>query len=265
MLTLFVYAPNERLFDETVDFYSLLGFKVVSKFDRSANLHLFSSESQFSLTIHLNTELDVATTEKKVAHTAEILSKKNIDHVVNERDFSFGIFEFSVRRFISPPFNLILKTYLEQLKQKNTYIFQHLTMYFLADPVGNLISIQDHPVPAAPVKSDSTVDGFMAPQKVSGSEVKINLLKSERELESTCSLLAEPKRKIGVLTSGGDSSGMNAAVRAITRYALQRGCQPYAIFEGYNGLVEGGDKIKSLGWEDVRGLLSMVIFSEHFL
>jgi hypothetical protein len=99
----------------------------------------------------------------------------------------------------------------------------------------------------------------MHPQKVTGSEVKITLLKSEKELESTCSLLAEPKRKIGVLTSGGDSSGMNAAVRAITRYALQKGCQPYAIFEGYNGLVEGGDKIKSLGWEDVRGLLSMVI------
>jgi polyphosphate kinase 2 (PPK2 family) len=131
-------------------------------------------------------------------------------------------------------------------------------MYFLADPVGNMVSIQDQPIPATPVKMDEVTAGSAMPQKVVGSEVKITLLKSERELESTCSLLAEPKRKIGVLTSGGDSSGMNAAVRAITRYALQRGCQPYAIFEGYNGLVEGGDKIKSLGWEDVRGLLSMV-------
>ncbi len=128
----------------------------------------------------------------------------------------------------------------------------------MVDPVGNLLSVQDLPIPLPTTKLDGSLSGYTTPQKVLGSEVKITLLKSEKELESTCSLLAEPKRKIGILTSGGDSSGMNAAVRAITRYALQRGCQPYAIFEGYNGLVEGGDKIKSLGWEDVRGLLSMV-------
>lgn len=65
------------------------------------------------------------------------------------------------------------------------------------------------------------------------------------------------RRRIGILTSGGDSSGMNAAVRAITRYSLQKGCQPYAIFEGYQGLVEGGSKISRIGWEDVRGLLAV--------
>ena len=65
------------------------------------------------------------------------------------------------------------------------------------------------------------------------------------------------RKRIGVLTSGGDSQGMNAAVRAITRFALQKDCIPFAIYEGYQGLVDGGDKIKQLGWEDVRGFLSM--------
>jgi 6-phosphofructokinase/predicted lactoylglutathione lyase len=65
-----------------------------------------------------------------------------------------------------------------------------------------------------------------------------------------------PKKKIGILTSGGDSSGMNAAVRSITRFALQKGCLPFAIYEGYQGLVDGGDKIKQFGWEDVRGMIS---------
>lgn len=64
-------------------------------------------------------------------------------------------------------------------------------------------------------------------------------------------------KKIGILTSGGDSSGMNAALRSITRMALHRGCVPYAIFEGYQGLVDGGDKIKELTWNSVRGLMPM--------
>ncbi|KAI9348701.1 phosphofructokinase-domain-containing protein [Obelidium mucronatum] len=50
---------------------------------------------------------------------------------------------------------------------------------------------------------------------------------------------------------------MNAAVRSVARIALQRGCVPYAIHEGYEGLVEGGDMIRKLGWGDVRGFLSI--------
>ncbi len=43
---------------------------------------------------------------------------------------------------------------------------------------------------------------------------------------------------IGVLTSGGDSPGMNAAVRAVTRAALQQGVKVYGIYEGYKGLMD---------------------------
>ncbi len=46
-------------------------------------------------------------------------------------------------------------------------------------------------------------------------------------------------RKIGVLTSGGDSPGMNAAIRAVTRSALQRGIEVTGIKNGYKGLVSG--------------------------
>jgi len=42
---------------------------------------------------------------------------------------------------------------------------------------------------------------------------------------------------IGVLTSGGDSSGMNAAIRAITRTALHYGFDVFGIKQGYNGLL----------------------------
>lgn len=58
------------------------------------------------------------------------------------------------------------------------------------------------------------------------------------------------------MTSGGDAPGMNGSVRAVVRMALHSNCEAYAIYEGYDGLVKGGDMIKEMKWEDVRGFLS---------
>lgn len=46
-------------------------------------------------------------------------------------------------------------------------------------------------------------------------------------------------KKIGVLTSGGDAPGMNAAVRAVVRAGISHGLEVYAIYDGYRGLYEG--------------------------
>lgn len=46
-------------------------------------------------------------------------------------------------------------------------------------------------------------------------------------------------RKIGVLTSGGDAPGMNACIRAVTRYAIDQGLEVYGINQGYVGLLQG--------------------------
>ncbi|HEX9014280.1 MAG TPA: 6-phosphofructokinase [Anaerolineaceae bacterium] len=61
--------------------------------------------------------------------------------------------------------------------------------------------------------------------------------------------------KIGVLTSGGDAQGMNAAVRAVVRTGLDKGLEVYAIYEGYQGMVEGGDRIRKMTWDSVGGIL----------
>ncbi|NLY81677.1 MAG: 6-phosphofructokinase [Clostridiales bacterium] len=45
--------------------------------------------------------------------------------------------------------------------------------------------------------------------------------------------------KIGVLTSGGDSPGMNAAVRAVVRCGINDGLEVYGIYRGFEGLMEG--------------------------
>lgn len=60
---------------------------------------------------------------------------------------------------------------------------------------------------------------------------------------------------IAVLTSGGDASGMNAAVRAVVLTAAHRGIDVYAVHEGYHGLVTGGDLIRRLQPADVDGIL----------
>jgi 6-phosphofructokinase 1 len=63
------------------------------------------------------------------------------------------------------------------------------------------------------------------------------------------------KQCIGVLTSGGDAQGMNAAVRAVVRAALHQGAAVHAIYEGYQGMVDGGDRIRPLSWDDVGSIL----------
>ncbi|KAH9845322.1 ATP-dependent 6-phosphofructokinase [Teratosphaeria destructans] len=60
-------------------------------------------------------------------------------------------------------------------------------------------------------------------------------------------------KKIAVMTSGGDSPGMSPAVRAVVRQTIASGCTAFAVYEGYQGLVDGGNMIKEMQWEDVRG------------
>ena len=50
-------------------------------------------------------------------------------------------------------------------------------------------------------------------------------------------------RRIGILTSGGDAPGMNAAIRAAARAALDNGVEVYGIYEGYQGLIDGNMKL----------------------
>ncbi|KAK6952420.1 hypothetical protein Daesc_006957 [Daldinia eschscholtzii] len=68
--------------------------------------------------------------------------------------------------------------------------------------------------------------------------------------------MATTKKKIAVMTSGGDSPGMNAVVRAVVRMSIHMGCDPYCVYEGYEGLVQGGNFIRKMEWNDVRGYLS---------
>ena len=63
--------------------------------------------------------------------------------------------------------------------------------------------------------------------------------------------------KLAVLTSGGDSAGMNAAVRAVVRAGLAAGVEVFGVYEGLQGLVDGGDFIRPMSSRDVAGILHL--------
>src|ERR1700712_4454891 len=62
-------------------------------------------------------------------------------------------------------------------------------------------------------------------------------------------------KHIAVLTSGGDAPGMNAAIRAVTRSALDEGMTVYGVLQGWQGLVDG--QLRQLSARDVGGIIQV--------
>ena len=60
-------------------------------------------------------------------------------------------------------------------------------------------------------------------------------------------------KTIGVLTSGGDAPGMNAALRAVTRAAISNGIKVKAIYRGYKGLIDG--EVEEFTSQNVSGII----------
>ncbi len=61
-------------------------------------------------------------------------------------------------------------------------------------------------------------------------------------------------KRIGVLTSGGDAPGMNAAIRAVARAAISAGVEVMGIYRGYSGLIDGD--IHPLAIRDVSNIIN---------
>jgi 6-phosphofructokinase 1 len=79
----------------------------------------------------------------------------------------------------------------------------------------------------------------------------------EADMAKEKNIEAQPERKkLGVLTSGGDAQGMNAALRAVVRMGIVRGLDVYAIYEGYQGMVDGGKRIRQMNWNSVGGVIN---------
>lgn len=67
--------------------------------------------------------------------------------------------------------------------------------------------------------------------------------------------MSEKKRCIGILTSGGDAPGMNAAIRAVTRTAIYNGFDVKGIYRGYRGLID--NEIVDFKTQNVSNIIQM--------
>lgn len=125
--------------------------------------------------------------------------------------------------------------------------------YSAIDPLGNTIVFSNTENPFSQRHYTSPEDFLRQKQNEILSTMK----------QSTSSLADAPveelvkKKKIAIMTSGGDAPGMNPAVRAVVRAGIYHGCDMFAVYEGYEGLVSGGDLLKKIEWNDVRNYLSL--------
>ncbi|VDM54786.1 unnamed protein product [Angiostrongylus costaricensis] len=72
-------------------------------------------------------------------------------------------------------------------------------------------------------------------------------------------------RGIAVFTSGGDSQGMNSAVRSVVRMSIYLGCKVFFINEGYQGMVDGGENIVEANWNSVSDIIQKLFdYPKHF-
>ncbi|MFC1709014.1 6-phosphofructokinase [Candidatus Omnitrophota bacterium] len=60
-------------------------------------------------------------------------------------------------------------------------------------------------------------------------------------------------KRIGVLTSGGDAPGMNAAIRSVVRIAISRNLEVYGVYRGYSGLID--DEVKLFNHRSVSNII----------
>jgi len=61
-------------------------------------------------------------------------------------------------------------------------------------------------------------------------------------------------KKIAILCSGGDVSGMNPAIKRFVEYSLEKNLTPYFIYDGYEGLID--NKIEKVSYKNVSGIIT---------
>ena len=101
-----------------------------------------------------------------------------------------------------------------------------------------------------------TIEEYMRQHTSTHGEHYDEIKKSLSTQETSLEYNLYNGRSIAVFTSGGDSQGMNSAVRAVVRIGRYLGCKVYFIKEGYQGMVDGGNHIVEAHWSSVSGIIN---------
>ncbi|PRP84077.1 6-phosphofructokinase (predicted) [Planoprotostelium fungivorum] len=248
-------ASTPEIFNSTVSFYTALGFSEVVLYDvydlksvrqpehadssqKETWLHSFGSSGLIQDDITLKIRLCPGCDVRVPAPNPQA---EDISDDLRARRSSVSLFVNNLQTVIDKLKEL--SVHYQCRPDENSPVEIHVM-----DPTGLVLGFTNKENSFA---SRST----RKPQKLEPTSMMKDIPKLIEEISQGKS--SEKRRKrIGVMTSGGDSQGMSAAVRAVVRMSYIRGCEPYGIYEGYEGLVQGGDLIKKMQWQDVRGWLS---------
>lgn len=233
-------TKDAKIFEETVTYYRKLGFKLIRNYTRDLNAssslkgvtHDSLKETwleSFKISQYKNGVRVPIQESNSIQSEGVVIKLRLVGAEANPTETSTQLDgELSFYTSDLPQISKILGI---ELASNNTITTK--------DPLGNNIAFVDYPTPFT-----GKIDKSFFSSQVGKDETPETPEKSK-------------KKKIAVMTSGGDSQGMNAAVRAVVRAGIFYGCDVFAIYEGYSGLVEGGSLIKQMAWEDVRGWLSL--------
>lgn len=231
-----LHAPGKPAMNQTINFYSnLVGFKVKSEQDSFAILQA---------------------DDQKTTVKIEISNEKTEDEIEELRDFWALLHSLTDWRSQMSHLTFAVAK-LHELASALVNLDIPCQMYpndvqpceiYTVDPLGNLVGFNTtyNALSLLPPVSKLTIEDH-EPTIMSSAASEVSRVINDGPV----------LRNIAVMTSGGDAPGMNACVRAVVRAAIFRGCKPFAVMEGYEGLVRGGsDYIKEMQWQDVRGYLT---------
>ncbi|CCK72426.1 6-phosphofructokinase subunit alpha KNAG_0K00580 [Huiozyma naganishii CBS 8797] len=252
-------TTDEKLFQQTIQFYHSLGFSTIkdyNKFKHGENSLLTAGTSEDSL-------MEVWLESFKLSELDESGFRVPQQEASNKEQSQGSLLKIrlSMRKDetqVNGSFQITyFSTELDQLVAKFKAQKVAENVYSIVDPLNNTIQFTNYA--SALDKTPTTADFFQKPAEDAGAaSAELSTSSSEDALTKLKTSLGslQPKKKIAVMTSGGDSPGMCAAVRAVVRTGIHFGCDVYAVYEGYEGLLRGGDLLKKMSWEDVRGWLS---------
>lgn len=252
-------TADELLYDEAIEFYTQLGFVVNAEWNvQEVRLlqaaHANGSQRETTLVLFgIGQNNDVAIRLRLApTGTSGDFSRKKYKHLRENRE--------------SHDWRAVESAQLVSVDNIELDLFEGTTFQrfppiddcqelFVIDPLGNLMAFTVRKMISSTRKGAS---GISTPGYLTTVPSRVNL----QDLPEPQDVVAPPEqlgtgKKIGVLTSGGDAPGMNAAVRAVVRYGITQGCEVFAVFEGYSGLIKGGEMIRKMEWDDVRGFLSV--------
>jgi 6-phosphofructokinase 1 len=257
-----------------IQFYKQLGFKIVRTFNRDANTPSATVNASAGVSTdsrkecwmesfpvsRLSANGDKIPFQETPEYSYPQLAglKQNVNRGVA---LKFRLASHDVHQNDDLPGRIVLLTYStgtikETAKVNNWSIIKpsplekDIVDFFIEDPSGNLVGfttkVQNDDGTTANITSRD--DFFIAQSSIA----QLAQNKSELNLSSS-----NKKKRIAVLTSGGDAQGMCAVVRSVVRAGIYLDCEVFGCYEGYSGLVKGGDLLKKLKWSDVRGWLSL--------